>query len=455
VAGPLLAAAPPGTGGAAAGAGDRPGRVHRDPRADGRARLRLRHARHHTRRHPAGDVPGIGQGDTTRFDRSLDDVIADEGLRTTTVADLAADLGVGMAQMPALLRLRAGERGGLPPVRIFVPSLSSALRANRAEGTVVGGGLSARPVPGTLLTLQGGFATGPEHVTARAGLGWRPGRAARRCTRCAAERRAGDRACTAAGQFINSIATLVTGRDWLNPYSSMAVRWCCGRHAGPQLGISIGADVEWHRSAVQAWGTTARGASRSLPPVLPVAEGTRTRVAATVRWSSSGTRPALTASTTSAAGTWRGDAFGTQAAHIAWQAPVAGTSFDVLLAAARWCVLRRTATAAPLPAGRHAAGARSRPAEPGRQPLRCRQHRRHAPPAGPAIHAACVRPVGGGGRPRTGAGHVAGGPRRAARGSATIGIGVFRDLLRIDYSHGFGGGAEWRARVSPLIAPLL
>jgi hypothetical protein len=396
----------------------------------------------------------VGQGDTTRFERSLADVIADEGLRTTTVTDLAADLGVGIAQMPALLRLRPREPGGLPRVRIFVPSVSSVLRANRAEGAVVGGGLSARPTPGTLLTLQAGFATGPEHVTARAGFATALGEG----TSLHLGARLNDvqeiEPAPPAGQLINSIATVVAGSDWLNPYHVDGGALVLRTSRRPRLGISIGAEVERHRSAAQAW-RDSPWTSRSLPPVLPVAEGTRARAVATLRWTGSGTASTLTASATSSAGAWRGEPFATQAAHVAWQAPTFGTSFDLRLQ------LRGAASFGALPPQHLYLPAGTR-LLPGHAPttlagsryiagsIEGMHHLQGLPfTAHASVQAAAV--AGRGNVPDDWM--VDRGVRM--RSSATIGIGVLRDLLRVDYSHGFGGSGEWRARVSPVIAPLL
>jgi hypothetical protein len=41
------------------------------------------------------------------------------------------------------------------------------------------------------------------------------------------------------------------------------------------------------------------------------------------------------------------------------------------------------------------------------------------------------------------------------RSSATVGVGLFSNLVRLDFAHGVRGRGEWRLLVNPALAPLL
>jgi hypothetical protein len=41
------------------------------------------------------------------------------------------------------------------------------------------------------------------------------------------------------------------------------------------------------------------------------------------------------------------------------------------------------------------------------------------------------------------------------RSSATVGVGLFSNLARLDFAHGVRGRGEWRLLVNPALAPLL
>jgi hypothetical protein len=400
-----------------------------------------------------------GEGDVSRFGETLQQAAAREGLRTTSAADLAA----GFGGPHAALRLLSRQPDGLPVVRFHVPSLSSVVRANRAEGVVVGGGLSIRPATGTLLTVNAGFATGPEHAILQTHFA----RALGGGSTLHLTARVNDvqeiEPAPAGAQFLNTVATLAAGRDWLDPWfvDGLGVHL---RAAGERRWGSAGIDVERHRPAAAVWAHSPAG-GRALRPVLPVAAGSRTRLVGSGGWRSHDVAPRLTFMATAGAGLWEGAAFTTLLADAAWQPPRYGLPVDILVQA-------RTGAAAGalppqhlfLPAGTRTlpgvaphvlAGARfaaggvelSRPLltlplgglPPGNLPLRA-----HA-----GLRGAVV-----GGRH-----HVpddwAVNRRAISRAAVTFGVSALGGIVRVDYSHGLPGIAEWRVTASPGIAPLL
>jgi hypothetical protein len=270
-----------------------------------------------------------GEGDTGRFAETLDEIAVREGLRAPSPAELAE----AAARMPAALLLLRREAGGLPPVRLYAPSASSVLRANRAEGTAIGGGISVRPAVGTLLTLQAGFATGPEHPTVRADFGRAVGS---RTTLHATARRRDVQEIEPAppgAQFINTMTTLLAGRDWLDLYyvdgGGITLRRA---GAGGRLSTSVGVQLERHTPATRVWASSP-WSDRELRPVLAVEAGTRASAVGSLGWRSAAIAPAVALQTTVLAGAWGDEVFATMIANGTWRPVQPAASVDVLLLA--------------------------------------------------------------------------------------------------------------------------
>jgi hypothetical protein len=394
----------------------------------------------------------IGEGDVTRFTETLGEVAAREGLTVVSVDDLAA----GFAGPQAMLRMLSRQADGLPLLRFHLPSFSSVLRANRAEGTAVGAGASVRPGAGNLLTVHGGYAFGAGHATFRGTLARAVGARSTLHATVRVNELQEIEPAPDGGLFLNTVATLLAGRDWLNPYFADAV----GVHLRSGTGRfwwGAGVEAERHSPATARWAESP-WAGGALRPVLQTEAGTRLRALGSVGWRSSDVAPRMILTAATSAGTFEGDVFSTVLGHAAFRAPTLGAPFTLLLYA------RAGATMGALPP-QHLflpAGTRTLP---GVLPTTLAGSRFAAAGAeltaplgrvGPvplALHAALN------GATVAGRSHV---PeewdvnRRAiARAAATFGLSAWRGIVRLDYSHGLPGVAEWRVVVSPAIAGLL
>jgi hypothetical protein len=390
----------------------------------------------------------VGEGDVSRFTATLDEAAVRAGLRTASAADIAA----GFSAAEAALRMLSRQPDGLPTVRFHLPSFSSALRANRAEGTVVGGGLSIRPGMGALLTLHAGFATGPEHGVVRAAfVRALTGRSTVHVTARVNDVQEIEPAPDGA-RLINTVAALAAGRDWLDPYYVDAA----GVHiraGSARAWRSVGVEVERHTSATAVWAQSPWSGS-ALRPVLPVEPGRRTRVVGALGWRSDDVAPRMAAVGSVSAGEWRAAAFATVLGHAAWRLPTFGAPIDLLVQTRAGAAFGATPPQHLfLPAGTRTL--------PGVAPTTLAGSRFGA--AGvEAVYPLSVLPLAvhaGAGVATVGGRHrvpLEWDVRRHAitRASATFGMSAYGGILRIDYSHGLPGRAEWRVTTTPGIAPL-
>ncbi len=177
-----------------------------------------------------------GRADSAEYESGLMDGMAEEGLAP-----------MGLAEVRAEARRIARERvaSGLPRVRLYADRLSSLVRANRAEGMYVGGGASFAPRPATRLewlagygfwsgmastTLRARWSSTTTSASARAELGWNQLRGLR------------PRPFVADG--INTLNTLLLGRDYTDPYFASGLR----AEVGTLLGAGdtrLALRIEW------------------------------------------------------------------------------------------------------------------------------------------------------------------------------------------------------------------
>jgi hypothetical protein len=256
--------------------------------------------------------------------------------------------------------------------------------------------------------------------------------------------------------FLNTVATLLAGRDWLDPWfvDGAGVHL---RRADSRAWWSVGVDVERHSSAVASW-SASPWAGGELREVLPVVAGVRTRALASLGWQSHDVAPRMTLHATTSAGVFENEGFATSLLHAAVRATAAGAPVSLLISG------RGGATVGAVPA-QHLflpAGTRTLPGV-GAATLAGSRF------AGGSIEAGL--PLGRlGGVPLTahtglnaavvgGRDHVpaAWAVRRTAiaRAAATFGVSAFGGIVRIDWSQGLPGRGEWRVVASPGIARLM
>lgn len=234
--------------------------------------------------------------------------------------DLYADLEAeGLGPAPDLDEIRAqavdlAQRrylGGLRPLRLYVPGASSALRYNRAEGTVLGAGLSYRPHSALELRVSGGYALGRDvgqlHLDVRGG-----------------ERRPESRIeayvqqprdigpVSAASGVVNTLSGLTGERDYQDLYFASGVRMTQGFGGDSPWRLSFAA--RWERHATAEDVVSPPGGSE-FRPVLPTREGDLLSLDLEGRWSASS---ALAIGAAVQAAHLDGDAFGVVRADAHW-----------------------------------------------------------------------------------------------------------------------------------------
>jgi hypothetical protein len=177
--------------------------------------------------------------------------------------------GIGPAVELAQIRRMASElvrREALQRASGIRPTLgraSDVVRYDRAEGLAVGAGLGASPAPGVRAVLRGGYAFGAEHLFGS--LGVSRSTAATVLSATAYANRPGD---VGVGPVItgsmNTLTTLLAGRDYTDPYYRSGVSLGLTRRLGSAWSAGGEASLEWQRSARR---TTDFSLSGSLRPV--------------------------------------------------------------------------------------------------------------------------------------------------------------------------------------------
>ncbi len=201
------------------------------------------------------------------FEEGLLDEVAAEGLQPSAELE---EIRAGALEA-------VGERylAGPGGLRLHVPSLSDALRYDRAEGLFIGAGLSWTPVPSWSLRGHGGWAFGRDDGSVETSLTWAPDRAgAPRLGVEAYVDRLGDVGpVPGAAGLLNTLAGIVAEEDWTDPYFATGAALSGDVDAGP-LRLSATLLREEHRSGRNVVESGGEG----WRPVLPVEEGTRTRL---------------------------------------------------------------------------------------------------------------------------------------------------------------------------------
>lgn len=180
----------------------------------------------------------------------------------------------GLAPTPSIAKIRSeAERvlrqrylSGLSRSRLYIPSVSDALRYDRAEGLFLGGGVRVRPADRLVLRALAGYAFGRRRasfslsatrsspsVVPEIDLYWD------------ALRDLGP--LPASSGAVNTLSTLLIGRDHLDPYFARGARLTFSI-GSPTSGATLG--LRWER---QISARNVEGRAVDPRPVLPVDEG--------------------------------------------------------------------------------------------------------------------------------------------------------------------------------------
>jgi len=203
------------------------------------------------------------QRESFAFERGMYDEIREEGIGP----------GVELAEIrrQALALARARLLSGLPGVRLDAGTASGVLRYNRAEGAVLGAGMSFRP-SGTLRTrLHGGYAFGAGHPLASGEVEWRP--AGTEVTASAYLNAARDvGGLRVVSGAVNTLSALLAGEDYTDPFYARGASLGVARGVGTGWTLSAEGRAERHRSAALSSDFSLFGGFTR--PVRPIDEGT-------------------------------------------------------------------------------------------------------------------------------------------------------------------------------------
>ena len=194
--------------------------------------------------------------------------------------ELYADLhNAGLAPPPELqeIRLRAADLirqralSGLPRLRLSLPSASSALRFNRAEGLYLGWGSSFTPDVSTRLEVLAGFAFGPARPLLSFGMRRSTGESSRLRTRLFTNELRDVGLHPGMPGALNTLASL-WGDDYFDPFTASGARIGLAHSPSALWVIDLELAAEGHRPAArQVMPLFGESAFR---PVRPTDRGT-------------------------------------------------------------------------------------------------------------------------------------------------------------------------------------
>ncbi len=174
--------------------------------------------------------------------------------------------------------------GGNGPLRLYVPNVSSVLRYNRAEGTVLGAGFSYRPSGSFALRANGGYSFGREQSQLEVGLDggerW-PGSGLTGYLN--QPRDIGP--IQAASGAVNTLAALIRERDYQDLYFVSGVR--AQQRIRPSGGLELTMGARWEQQRTAADVVTGSSGS-GFRPVRPIPEGDLVSFDVDVTWTGSG-----------------------------------------------------------------------------------------------------------------------------------------------------------------------
>jgi hypothetical protein len=210
------------------------------------------------------------------FDRPIDAEWRAEGFS----APLPMEEIRRRAEEIAVATLRRRAASGLPSTRLAAGPISEVVRYNRAEGLVFSQGVASQR-GGMAIRAQGGWAFGERHPVARINLrdlnefGLRGSLYLKQSLEIGGTR--------AASGLANTLATLFAGRDWSDPFYTSGGSIESGKRLSGRWSLRASGRAEYQESARNTADFSFFESSDSFRPVRAIDEGTHFSVTAAVR----------------------------------------------------------------------------------------------------------------------------------------------------------------------------
>jgi hypothetical protein len=212
------------------------------------------------------------------FAEGLYDALERDGL-----AEIVVDPDLRALQAEAQEIAARQAPSGPSPLRLHFPNLSSGVRFTRAEGFFLGTGLSARPDPRFSGELLAGYAFGAKKpqgsltVSGKVGSVWSLEIEGRYRTLV-------DLGLAPAGDaLLSSLSGALRGEDYRDPYLASGFRAALGYGAPSGMAVTLGVGLERARTPRLPHPTAPLDGSRPLRPIRPIAEGDFLRVELSAR----------------------------------------------------------------------------------------------------------------------------------------------------------------------------
>jgi len=203
-----------------------------------------------------------------------------EGLTRDGLAEVRVETDLAVLREEAIRRIRETAPSGLSPLRFHIPRLSSVLRYSRAEGGFVGVGGSFVPGPQVRIRGQMGAAIGAREVqgAGEVGINLAPG------WRGEIEGHYGTLGdlglAPGIDGLLSSLSALTRGEDYLDPFRSSGVGGRVRFPVGDRSMAWVGLGFERMENVELAIASAPLNRDRSFRPIRQIAEGNFGRLGA-------------------------------------------------------------------------------------------------------------------------------------------------------------------------------
>jgi len=203
------------------------------------------------------------------FREGLYDALERDGL-----AGILAELDPRELEAQAFALLGGRPPSGLSPVRLHLTRPSSLLHYSRAEGLVLGGGVSVRPAGRFAFRGTGAVSPGSGDIRAGSTLEFIP-RTGTTIGMTGTYREIRDLGLAPASDaLISTLGAVFRGEDYRDPWLATGGELHLGLTAGTGLRVGLSAGVERAESAALARPDAPAGGNREARPIRPITEGT-------------------------------------------------------------------------------------------------------------------------------------------------------------------------------------